>query len=51
MNFRRGSGLLSFLSPERLPFRHSAECVFCDVFHVFQFAIHLTVRETYTANR
>jgi hypothetical protein len=48
MNFRRRSCLLRFLSPERLPFRHSAECVFHGVFSVFRFAVHLTVRETYT---
>jgi hypothetical protein len=47
-NFRRRSVLISFLSPERLPFRHSAECVFHGVFSVFRFAVHVIVRKTYT---
>ena len=48
MNFQRRSVLISFLSPERLPFRHSAECVFHGVFHVFWFAVHVIVRKSYT---
>ena len=48
MNFQRRSVLISFLSPERLPFRHSAKCVFNGVFHVFRFAVHVIVRKTYT---
>jgi len=51
MNFHQGSDLLRFLSPERLPFRHSAECIFCDVFCVFRFGVHVIVRKTYTARR